>query len=541
MTHTGVSDSPIIPDNSNSENSDLESLDLLYAANNAKSLASFIRTCETPMTIGIQGKWGTGKTSLMHLIDKEISDEKCIRVWLNTWQYAQIYDEKALPLWIIAGLSRKLWNETTALVQAKSMAKRAFEAVLRALDNQLGKGVLPEDLCESSDAKLDGSLVVETIHDNFSKYVTGLHDIDAAHRIVFFIDDLDRVPPRVAVSVLESLQNFVTGRHCVFVLAVDFEVVIKGLEERKNVDGRQFFDKIIQVPFHLPPYGDAALINYVNKHFAKVSGADGKDIPHLKLHEIARLTVDGNPRSIKRALNLYAILSQLAPSSLASGSSLTPAEMAVVFGLACLQVSAKCETLYKALLRTKSPYRLLNAVAHDDSFPDDVDSVEKEHLVNASQQVIDIAYSMLELIARGLPEDNTRETRLADLLTVSRATAVETDEQTGPSSKRISFDEMKELGFMDERSKLVLSHESYSGIKQRVYPEFDKKKHHRIRTAVQGGKSKKKTQLLSALTGDLVGTTTARQRYSEYWEVEHSGNKLSDIIAKCRQGRRADE
>ena len=47
-------------------------------------------------------------------------------------------------------------------------------------------------------------------------------------KVVFFVDDLDRIPPGDAVEVLESLKNIFDIPHCVFVLAIDYDVVVKG-------------------------------------------------------------------------------------------------------------------------------------------------------------------------------------------------------------------------------------------------------------------------------------------------------------------------
>jgi predicted KAP-like P-loop ATPase len=42
--------------------------DALEIGDYAKSLSDFIQQCETPLTIALQGDWGSGKTSLMNLI-----------------------------------------------------------------------------------------------------------------------------------------------------------------------------------------------------------------------------------------------------------------------------------------------------------------------------------------------------------------------------------------------------------------------------------------------------------------------------------------
>ncbi len=47
-------------------------------------------------------------------------------------------------------------------------------------------------------------------------------------KVVFFVDDLDRIPPGDAVEVLEALKNIFDIPNCVFILAIDYDVVVKG-------------------------------------------------------------------------------------------------------------------------------------------------------------------------------------------------------------------------------------------------------------------------------------------------------------------------
>ena len=56
----------------------------------AEVLAGRILEAGTPLTIGLFGSWGSGKTSLMRLIDAELmtSDNKVTTLWINVWQLA---------------------------------------------------------------------------------------------------------------------------------------------------------------------------------------------------------------------------------------------------------------------------------------------------------------------------------------------------------------------------------------------------------------------------------------------------------------------
>ena len=58
---------------------------------------------------------------------------------------------------------------------------------------------------------------------------------------------------------MELLKNIFDLEHCIYVLAIDYDVVVKGLKPKfgeltdKNArEFRSFFDKIIQLPFAMP-------------------------------------------------------------------------------------------------------------------------------------------------------------------------------------------------------------------------------------------------------------------------------------------------
>ena len=47
--------------------------------------------------------------------------------------------------------------------------------------------------------------------------------------IIIYVDDLDRIEPKNAVAILELLKNIFSVPNCIFVLAIDYQVVVKGL------------------------------------------------------------------------------------------------------------------------------------------------------------------------------------------------------------------------------------------------------------------------------------------------------------------------
>ena len=88
-------------------------------------------------------------------------------------------------------------------------------------------------------------------------------------KVIIYVDDLDRIDPKDAVSILELLKNIFNIKDCVFVLAIDYQVVVKGLVGKfgkptpeNEWEFRAFFDKIIQLPFSMP-MGNYDIANYV--------------------------------------------------------------------------------------------------------------------------------------------------------------------------------------------------------------------------------------------------------------------------------------
>ncbi|KAK1745632.1 serine/threonine-protein kinase [Skeletonema marinoi] len=92
-------------------------------------------------------------------------------------------------------------------------------------------------------------------------------------RIVLFIDDLDRCPPKKVVETLEAVQLLVNTKLFVVVLAIDTQYVTLCLEdEYKNIldakrhpSGLDYIEKIIQLPYRVPPISAEYMKTYLQE------------------------------------------------------------------------------------------------------------------------------------------------------------------------------------------------------------------------------------------------------------------------------------
>ena len=99
---SSITDSPI---------SKLEQ-DFLSVEKYAKSLSKFIMQSDTPITIGLQGEWGTGKTSLMSLLLEQFNSEENGKLiatsWVNTWEYSMFKGAHETTPSVLKGMLDKL-------------------------------------------------------------------------------------------------------------------------------------------------------------------------------------------------------------------------------------------------------------------------------------------------------------------------------------------------------------------------------------------------------------------------------------------------
>ncbi len=326
-------------------------------------LSKFILQCETPMTIAIQGDWGSGKTSFMNLINNTLTegniDGSVETIWFNTWAFSQFNMGDMLPINLMAMLLSTLHVEDDEKeVDLKhSILKLAGAAAMFASDialNQLGTEVRISDLLHGNEDKGEESLfdTIKNLRETFENRVSIYLQKREKNKLVLFVDDLDRLPPERAVEVLEILKLFLDCDKCVFVLAIDYGVVCRGIRKKYGEDmdekkGRSFFDKIIQVPFKMP------VEQYEIATFLENSTVF-LDEDRECLTEYADLlsySVGSNPRAMKRVLNAFQ-LQKIINQKHADLDS--PRERLLLFAVLCLQLSY--EELYRKLVENTEKF-----------------------------------------------------------------------------------------------------------------------------------------------------------------------------------------
>ena len=300
--------------------------DLLKVERHSKALTDFILRSDTPLTIGLQGEWGSGKTSLMYLLREKLQTSQVATAWVNTWEYSMFRGAHETTPAVLQGLLVKLKESCGDQWTLDDQVKEKWKSIVRfagALGNQILANQTGVDAKSAmADAANGGS--VHSISDiadlkaSIGEIIGKLIDDprNDFKRVVFFIDDLDRISPSDAVEVLEALKNVFDIPHCIFVLAIDYEVVVKGLEgkfgpktDENEREFRSFFDKIIQLPFSMPT-GTYDIENFLAKKLTEL-GVELTNEQRDAFAKVVKHTVGYNPRSLKRYINSFSLLNSI--------------------------------------------------------------------------------------------------------------------------------------------------------------------------------------------------------------------------------------
>jgi hypothetical protein len=263
-----------------------------------------------PVTVGVLGDWGSGKSSLLGMVAQRLSfvaEAPYVVVSFSPWRYEAYEDVKAALMDAVLtqvservpvgdadkrGVLRRL-----RLMVARMMAGPAAGA--RVLAPAVGSVVaIHEQLSPEVGAAVGSALVagadavaaqaaadrkeepgpptvfesVADFRDEFERLVEGLPDVKA---VIVLIDDLDRCLDDTIVDVFEVIRLFLQVSSTAFVIAANRDIVQAAVERRyppaREGDaslGKDYLEKVVQIEITVPPLAEPEAETYLNLLFA---------------------------------------------------------------------------------------------------------------------------------------------------------------------------------------------------------------------------------------------------------------------------------
>lgn len=297
-------------------------------------IAEIIKDCTPPKGIGINGYWGTGKTSALLQLYKALTgvsrEEKIpknspvIPIWFEAWRYQhETTPIVALLHEIRAAFS--LWNKV--LEKSGDIAGITFLGILGAFDETIkaaSGGVMSPKLSDIPKIAADyekeryrNSLASQDISNLLEQAIETA--LGKNKKLVIFIDDLDRCHPEAALKLLEGIKVYLNLKNCVIVFAIDQRQIERALKKALAIDdgsdghqAREYLEKICQDIYHLPLPDKQRKADYLDT-LLKGLKLNAHPIHNTYLTQIKSIAntydcLPANPRKIKALANRLGVI-----------------------------------------------------------------------------------------------------------------------------------------------------------------------------------------------------------------------------------------
>ena len=283
------------------------------------TIANIIKDSTPHFTIGIYGEWGTGKTTLMKAIEKNLTadgvlktEQRILPVWFNAWQYDR--EEHLATISLMKTVAYEMAGHEKFDAISKTILK-GLTILGKDLTQNLIQEIVSKGGFENEDELEEKINHLNELHRE-SIYFDGLKKIKQQmeqirksggkdFRVVIFIDDLDRCSPDKALEILESIKLFLGMEGFIFVVGLSYKTVTELITKAytaTGVKGEDYIKKIIQIPIKIPTWSQENIVDLIENKIKKNLHEEYTDFLSQNSDMIARV-VDYNPRQLKRFVN----------------------------------------------------------------------------------------------------------------------------------------------------------------------------------------------------------------------------------------------
>lgn len=294
----------------------------------AKTVAELIsESGEKPISIGVSGNWGAGKSSMVKMIGeslkskdkgKEEKEKKYVFLEFNAWLYQGYDDARAALLQAVSDKlleeSKKRSDETKELTsKVKGFISKINWLQIAKMAVPLSLGLVPggvavggivslmssiSNLVENNDSDAS-SEKSEAVSEAFNKLTPEMKSLfknnsskstpqqiekiraefaeilkELNITLVILVDDLDRCLPSTAISTLEAMRLLLFVERTAFIIAADEQMIRNSVKAHfADVELSEglitsYFDKLIQIPLSVPHLGATEVKIYLVMLFA---------------------------------------------------------------------------------------------------------------------------------------------------------------------------------------------------------------------------------------------------------------------------------
>ena len=268
----------------------------------AESLAQAIlnHKKENCLTISLMGKWGSGKTSIINMVEDYWNrfDSENIIVHFDPWYFSNRDDLIFQFFDILSNIPEKDFTDKININNLKRLGKSLVNMTSFSLNVGLASVNFDPELNEElSDGETLLSLK-ESITNEFKQI---------NKKVIIIIDNIDRLSDKEVSQILMLVKSLADFPHVVYILSFDKDAVVGSLDNLNIHAPEMFLEKIIQIPIVVPEIRKSQLDNLVITHlgefYEEYYDGDNLKKDFLDVYSHLRLFFD-TLRDLYRYLNI---------------------------------------------------------------------------------------------------------------------------------------------------------------------------------------------------------------------------------------------
>jgi len=340
----------------------------------ANTIYKLLLNNNPPLTIGLFGSWGIGKSTVINILLNKIKEERShnlIPVYFNAWKYSgdsfrrefllatvseifkdreeerskimeeiktlyhrpiikDILENKNIIVRLKEIFKSMRWNIKTTVLLLVTLFFAAIIGIVvwiitHNVLSSLGTALLgafahyltqqiPNIIEFRQTEVIDPKLVLpEQFEEKFKDILDPeKYNYLEGKNILIIIDDFDRCHPRMIYDILTSVKTFLKHDRCFFLIALDDKSVVKILRKENRQYGYEELRKYFDVTVRMSPIGESDLVDFANA-VARETG-----IPE-NIIQIAILAGCNDARKMKHFINTFTVKYRIAKEREAAG------------------------------------------------------------------------------------------------------------------------------------------------------------------------------------------------------------------------------
>lgn len=277
--------------------------------------ADEVKDVHNGLVIGLEGEWGSGKTSVLNLLENRFQDknERYVVQRLDSWL---ALDCVTLTVEFFKTLGAAALDTGSFLDGADYVKENAKKIPKKLMNLAKAAGLsisTPfvsfkpnwDDLLEEKSLRIQKEELKKTLSKS-EKY------------IIYMIDDIDRLNSKEIAFVMQLIKNIADFPKVIYILAYDRDIVTEALARIDGKNGRDFMEKIIQVPIRMPEISKGELLQYFYSELRAIIHVESSGKNKVLFDTSQRMVIKNNAympiysylknfRDCKRLLNAYQI------------------------------------------------------------------------------------------------------------------------------------------------------------------------------------------------------------------------------------------